>query len=268
MMLHPTAIVDSQARVHPSVQVGPFCVIGPEVSIDEGCVLHSHVVITGHTTVGKNNTFFPFTSIGHRTQDIKHKGGPVQVVIGDGNIFRENVTVNQGADYDVGITKIGNNNLFMACSHVAHDCDVHNNCILANSVALAGHVVLEDYVIVGGLSGIYQYCRIGRNAIVGATSGVYKDVIPFGSVYGSRAELEGLNWIGLKRKGFTKEQIQSLRRAYNDVFHGAGVFADRLKQARQDFADDEFVISLIDFIEKSDNGIVLPGNNEKMDEQD
>jgi UDP-N-acetylglucosamine acyltransferase len=217
--IHPTAIVAKGAKLHSTVEIGPFCTIGPHVTLGEGTRLVSHVAVEGHTTIGAGNTIYPFASIGQPSPDRKYKGEPTTLVIGNDNDIREYVTIHIGTAADRGETTIGHRNLFMAGSHVAHDCVVGNDCILANYVQLAGHVVLEDHVVVGGLSGIHQRVRVGAYAIIGGHSAVDYDVPPYASVMGRRAHLKGLNLVGLRRHGFDRTLIQSLDKAFDTLFH-------------------------------------------------
>lgn len=220
MNIHPTAIIEKGAKIASSVTVGPFCTIGPNVRIGANTNLVSHVVITGHTTIGTGNTIYPFASLGQPSPDRKYKGETATLTIGNDNDIREGVTMHIGTGAGGGKTVVGNANLFMAGTHVAHDCKVGSNCILANYAQLAGHVELADNVTIGGLSGIHQRVRIGKHAIVGGHTAVDYDVPPFASVSGRRATLKGLNLIGLRRKGFEKTLIHALDEAYDFLFEG------------------------------------------------
>ena len=211
--IHPTAIVEAGATLGDDVSVGPFSVIGPEVELGAGAVVEAHVVIGGRTRIGPRTHIFPFASIGLKPQDLKYKGETSELVIGADNQIREHVTMNPGTEGGGLVTRVGNNCLFMVGAHVAHDCQVGNNVIMANNATLAGHVMVGDNAIIGGLSAVHQFVRIGRHAMVGGMSGVEQDVIPFGSVMGDRAHLQGLNLVGLKRHGFEREDIHTLRNA-------------------------------------------------------
>ena len=202
--VHPTAVVHPGARLHETVEVGPYAVIGEKVTIGEGTRVGPHVVIDGRTTIGARNRIFPFASVGGAPQDLKYAGEDTQLIIGDGNTLRESTTLNIGTAGGGGVTRVGNNNLFMAYSHVAHDCVVGNGCVVANSVALAGHVVLEDSVILGGLSAVHQFTRLGKHSFIAGGSMVVMDVAPYCTAQGDRAELAGLNVVGLQRHGFTR----------------------------------------------------------------
>ena len=197
-MIHKTSIVDSKAKVSSSAKIGPFCVIGPDVEIKENVEIHSHVNISGKTIIGKNNKIYPFASIGNHPQDLKYNGEHTKLIIGDDNKIREYVTINPGTEAGGGLTKIGNNCLFMISSHIAHDCQVGNNVIIANNVPLGGHAIIEDNVVIGGNSAVQQFTRIGKMAMIGGMTGVLHDVIPYGLSTGNRNSLQGLNLIGLR----------------------------------------------------------------------
>lgn len=247
-VIHPTAIIADGAVLGEGCQIGPYCVIGAHVRLGARVVLESHVVVAGHTSIGDDCHIWPFASIGHAPQDLKYKGEPTRLVIGARNRIREGVTINPGTVTGASVTVIGDDNLFMANSHVAHDCIVGNHCILANNGTLAGHVSLGDYAIIGGLAAVHQFCRIGRHAMVGGMSGVERDVIPYGSVLGNRAELGGLNLIGLKRRGFDRQTIHALRHAYEMIFEAGGTLAERVAKARAAYAEVEPVQEICDFI--------------------
>ena len=218
MQIHPTAVIDQKAQLGKGVEVGPFCSVGPDVVLGEGVRLISHVTIAGRTIVGAHTVFYPFSSIGHPPQDLKYNGEPSHLIIGDNNTIREYVTIQPGTEAGGMITKIGNQNLFMASTHVAHDCQIGNHVIMANCATLGGHVTVEDHAFIGGLSAVHQFVRIGAHAIIGGMSGVEHDVIPYGHVKGERAHLSGLNLVGLKRRGFSSTTIQELRNAYQEIF--------------------------------------------------
>ena len=197
-MIHKTAIIDSKAKISLNVEVGPYVVIGPDVQIDDDVIIQSHVTITGLTKIGKKNIFYPMSSIGSDPQDLKYKGEKTSLIIGDGNTIREHVTINTGTMQGGGITKVGNNNLIMIGAHIAHDCNVGNNIVMANNSAIAGHAILEDFVIIGAKCGIQQFVRIGKLAMIGGMTGVSRDVIPYGVSTGNRNFLNGINIIGLR----------------------------------------------------------------------
>ena len=222
--VHPSAVVDPAAVIGEDCEIGPFCVVGPEVRLGRGVVLKSHVVIAGDTSIGDETVVFPFASVGEVPQDLKFRGEKVRLEIGARNRIREYVTMNPGTEGGGGVTRIGNDGLFMAGSHVAHDCQIGDRVILVNNASVAGHCHLEDDVIVGGLSGVHQWVRIGRGAMIGAVTMVTADVIPYGLVQGPRGHLDGLNLVGLKRRGASRADIHELREMLDKL--GAGSFRD------------------------------------------
>ena len=257
--IHPSAVVEPGAVVHEAAEVGPFCVVGPQVQLGAGVVLKSHVVVSGDTVIGDETVIFPFAVIGEIPQDLKFKGEATKLVIGKRNRIREHVTVNCGTEGGGGVTSIGDDCLLMAGCHVAHDAMVGNRCILVNSVAIAGHCVLEDDVIVGGLSGVHQFVRIGRGAIIGAVTMVTNDVIPYGLVQGPRGELDGLNLVGLKRRGVDRADITALRAAFQMLAQGEGTFQNRAHRLKEETAS-EYVREIVDFIvADSDRHFLTPG---------
>lgn len=257
--VHPSAVIEPGAVIHETAEVGPFCVVGPQVQLGAGVTLKSHVVVTGDTIIGEETVVFPFAVIGEIPQDLKFKGEATKLVIGKRNRIREHVTVNCGTEGGGGVTKIGDDCLLMAGCHVAHDAMVGNRCILVNSVAIAGHCVLEDDVIVGGLSGVHQFVRIGRGAIIGAVSMVTNDVIPYGLVQGPRGELDGLNLVGLKRRGVDRADITALRAAFQMLAQGEGTFQNRAHRLKEE-TSSEYVREIVDFIvADSDRHFLTPG---------
>ena len=248
-MIDKTAIINQNAKVHSSVKIGPFTVIGPNVEIDENVVIHSHVNISGNTKIGKGNVFYPFASIGNDPQDLKYNGEDTSLIIGDNNKFREYVTVNPGTIGGGGITKIGNNCLFMISSHVAHDCNVGNNVIIANNVPLGGHVTLEDNVVIGGNAAVQQFTRIGQMAMIGGMTGVLHDVIPYGLSTGNRNSLQGLNLIGLRRAKFENKDILGLSEAYKEIFATKNI-NENISKLNGSFQENPLVKNVIDFITK------------------
>jgi UDP-N-acetylglucosamine acyltransferase len=255
--IHPTAVVEKGATLGEGAKIGPYCVVGPNVTLGDNVELKSHVVVDGHTSIGAGTVVFPFASLGHAPQDLKYKGEKTELVIGKNNKIREHVTMNPGTVQDKAKTVVGDNCLFMMSAHVAHDCVVGNNVILANNATLAGHVEVGDFAIIGGLSAVHQFCRIGAHAMIGGMSAVEYDVIPFGLVKGERAHLAGLNYIGLERRGFTKEQVQQLIRAFKQIFDGDGTLAERTGRAANDYKDDEAVMRVVDFIRAKEGRSVL-----------
>lgn len=238
--IHPTAIIDKDAMLEAGVSIGAYSIVGAGVTLKKGVILHSHVVVAGDTVIGEGTEIFPFASIGHRPQDKKYQGEQVQLRIGKNNIIREHVTMNPGTGGGGSLTSVGDHNLFMTASHVAHDCIVGNHVILANNATLAGHVNVGDGAVIGGLSAIHQFVRIGAYAMIGGMSGVEKDVIPYGSVMGERASLAGLNLIGLKRRQVEKEHINALRHAFKELFFSeAGTLAERAQKIDSEYSQNE-----------------------------
>lgn len=257
--IHPTAVVDPRAELDDDVYVGPFSMIGPDVRVGRGSRIESHVVIDGRTTLGAGCRVFPFACLGHRPQDLKFKGEDSDLLIGSNNQIREHVTMHPGTAHGGGVTRIGDDGLFMVGVHIAHDCQVGNGVIMANNATLGGHVVLEDFAFLGGLSAVHQFVRIGRQAMIGGLAGVEADVIPYGMVLGNRAYLNGLNIIGMKRRGIDRDEIQSLRNAYRTLFAAEGTFADRLDEVASQFIAHPHVLEIVDFIRHGDNrSICLP----------
>ena len=258
--IHPTALVDPQAQLADSVSVGPYAVIGPNVVIGEGTSIGAHCVIEGHTTIGRDNQIFQFASIGAAPQDKKYKGEPTQLIIGDRNTIREFCTFNTGTTQDEGITRVGSDNWVMAYVHVAHDCQLGNHLILANNATLAGHVHVGDWVIVGGLTGVHQFVRIGAHAMVGFQTRLSQDVPPFMMVQGNPCEASGFNVEGLRRRGFSAERIAAVKQLYKIIYR-QGLTLDAAKaqlaelaQARPEAQAD--VQGVIDFLATATRGIV------------
>lgn len=246
--IHATALVDSRARLAADVRIGPYCLVGPDVELGEGTVLHSHVVLEGRTRVGARCEIYPFASIGHRPQDLKYAGEPSELVIGDANVIREHVTMNPGTSGGGMVTQVGSNCLFMVGAHVAHDCRLGDRIVMANNATLAGHVVVEDDVIIGGLSAVHQFVRIGRSSMIGGMSGVEHDVIPFGLVMGDRASLVGLNVVGMKRKGQSRGEIQQAMQACDALFKAEGTLAERIEAVAARFGSTPQVAAILDFV--------------------
>lgn len=247
--IHPTAIIEDGATIGKHVKIGAYSVIGAHVTLADNCDIKSHVVIDGHTEIGENTIIYPFASIGTAPQDLKYAGEPSRLIIGKNNKIREHVTINPGTKDDTMETRVGDNNLFMMASHVAHDCVVGNNCILANNATLAGHVKLGSHVIIGGLSAVHQFIRIGDHAIIGGMSGVEADVIPYGLVKGERAGLAGLNLVGLERRGFARDKIKLLQKAFQKLFKGKGTFEERIQFVRDAYGQEDTVMSILSFID-------------------
>ncbi len=259
-MIHPTAIVDSKAKISKNVEIGPYCIIGPEVEISSNSKLHSHVSIKGNTKIGKNNELFPFVSIGTPPQDLKYDGEKNSIIIGDNNKFREYVNINPGTSQGGTITKIGSNNLFMVYCHIAHDCNIGDNIVLANNVQVGGHVIIEDNAIVGGSCAIHQFSRIGNLAMVGGMTGVLSDVIPFGLSIGNRNNLVGLNLIGLRRAKISNDDIKKLQKFYDIVFCNQN-FRSNAENLDNNMKDNKYVKIIIEFINSDKKRpISLPEN--------
>ncbi len=262
--IHPTAIVDPQARIAADVEIGPFCVVGPQVTLQSGVRLISQVAVDGLTEIGEGTVIYPFASIGHRPQDLKYHGEPSRLVIGKRNQIREGVTMNPGTEGGGMLTQVGDDGLFMVGAHVAHDCIVGSHVIFANNATLGGHVTVGDFAIIGGLSAVHQFVRIGQHAMVGGASGVETDIIPYGSVLGNRAHLSGLNIVGLKRRNFSRETIHTLRRAYRLLFAPEGNMTERVEDVANLFADCEPVMEIVAFVrQETSRGICQPSSLEK-----
>lgn len=259
--IHPTAIVDSQAELASDVSVGPYCIVGPHVRLGAGVALLSHVVVDGRTSLGPGCKVFPFATIGLPPQDLMYRGEPSELTVGDNTVIREQVTINPGTTGGGMITRVGNNCLLMVGSHVAHDCTVGDNVVMANNATLAGHVRVGDYAVLGGLSAVHQFVRIGRHAIVGGMSGVENDVIPYGSAVGNRAHLTGLNVVGLKRRGFKRDDVHTLRNAYRLLFAREGSLTERLEDVSTMFHENALVMDIVGFIRaETSRAICQPWN--------
>ena len=251
--VHFGSMVEDGAQIGKDVEIGPFCFVGRNVVLGDDVKLHSHVVITGDTQVGENTEIFPFASLGNIPQDLKFDGEASSLTIGKNNIIREHVTMSPGTKGGGLVTTVGNNCLFMVGSHVAHDCVVKDNVILANNATLAGHVLVEEFAVLGGLSAVHQFVRIGRHAMVGGMSGVEQDVIPYGSVLGNRARLAGLNIVGLKRRGFSRAEIASLRKDYRLLFAEEGTISERLEDVTEMYTESQAVMDIVSFIREDSN---------------
>jgi UDP-N-acetylglucosamine acyltransferase len=259
--IHPMAVVDPAAKLGDGVVVGPFCTVGPEVTLGDGVRLLSHVAVWGKTRIGARTRVFPFASLGHEPQDLKFKGEPSTLVIGSDCTIREGVTMNPGTAGGAVTTVVGDRCVFLANSHVAHDCTVGNDVIASNNVLLAGHCRIGDYVILGGGSGVHQFVRIGHHAFVGAMSGVGDDVIPYGMAITPEraARLSGLNIIGLKRRGFSRDEIHELRRAYRLLFANEGTLKERVEDVAVEFESHPHIHEILDFIRAGgDRAICVP----------
>ena len=248
-MIHKTAIINPKARISSSVEIGPYSIIGPDVEISDNVIIQSHVNIKGNTKIGKKNIFYPMSSIGSDPQDLKYKGEKTKLTIGDGNIIREHVTINTGTIQGGGITKVGDNNLLMIGAHIAHDCIVGNNIVMANNSAIAGHAAIEDFVIIGAKCGIQQFVRIGKLAMIGGMTGVSRDVIPYGVSTGNRNFLNGINIIGLRRIKTENKDIITLTEAYKEIFKTESL-NNNLSKMNDKYKENYLVDEVIQFINK------------------
>ena len=257
--IHPTAIIEDGASIGADVRIGPYCFIGGNTVLGDRIHLESHVVIKGYTEIGENTHVFPFASIGHSPQDLKYDGEVSRLEIGNNNVIREHVTMNPGTQGGGLLTKVGNDCLFMVASHVAHDCLVGDNVVLVNNATLGGHVNIGDFAIIGGLAAVHQFVRIGRGAIIGAVTMVTNDVIPYGLVQARRGELDGLNYVGLKRSGVSRVDIMALRAGYQMLKQGDGTFQQRAEKLLEE-TDSRYVKEVVDFIlSESDRSFLIPG---------
>jgi UDP-N-acetylglucosamine acyltransferase len=257
MSIHSTAIIDPDARVHPTCKIGPYCVIGADVELGQGCHLISHVAIEGPTKIGADNDFFPFASIGMAPQDLSYAGEPTRLEIGDHNEIREYVTINRGTVKGGGVTRIGDHNLIMAYTHIAHDCQIGSHIIMANAATLGGHVTVEDWATVGALCPVHHFVRIGKYSFIGGGTTVTRDVLPFSKTSAERGtHAYGLNAIGLERRGFTKERIRKIHHAYRVLLASKLNTSQALERLKAETNRGDDVDVLIAFIEKSDRGVI------------
>lgn len=251
--IHPTAIIDPSAIIGEGTRIGPYCIIGANVVLGEGCHLHAHVMIMGPTKIGTANEFYPYTSIGQRTQDLKYVGEPTYLEIGAHNCFREFVTVNR-ATAPHGKTVVGSHGNFLAYAHIAHDCIVGDHVIFSNNGTLAGHVTIGDYVVIGGLSAVHQFCRIGEHAMIGGCTKIVQDVPSFMIADGNPAEIRGINQAGLERRGFSMEEIRELREAYKKIYRSSLNTAQAVEALKH--AESKTIQMLLAFITTSQRGII------------
>ena len=257
--IHPSAVVEPGAELGEGCIVGPFCLVGSQVRLGDRVELKSHVVVTGRTEIGADTVVFPFAVIGEIPQDLKFKGEDTRLVIGARNRIREHVTMNVGTEGGGGVTRVGDDGLFMAGSHIAHDAQIGDRVIVVNNAAIAGHCVLEDDVIVGGLSGVHQWVRIGKGAIIGAVTMVTNDVIPYGLVQAPRGQLDGLNLVGLKRRGVARSDITALRAAFQMLAQGEGAFQDRARRLGEE-TESQYVRDIVAFVMgNTDRSFLTPG---------
>jgi UDP-N-acetylglucosamine acyltransferase len=255
MKVHPTAIIAPDAELAEGVEIGPYTVIGPDVHIGENTIIGSHVVIEAHTDIGAGCRIFQFASIGVQPQDLKFRGENTRVVIGNNNTIREFVTIHRATVSDIGVTIMGDHNLIMAYSHIAHNCKLGDHIIMVNAANLAGHIHVEDYAIIGGLTGIHQFTRIGAHCIIGGASAISKDVAPYLLVSGNRAKTHGLNLVGLKRRGFKDGTIRALKEAYRLIFRSSLLLRKAIEKVRNEVEDCPEVRHFVAFIEQSKRGI-------------
>ncbi|MBF0329546.1 MAG: acyl-ACP--UDP-N-acetylglucosamine O-acyltransferase [Nitrospirae bacterium] len=250
-----SSLVSKKAKIGSNVEIGPFCIIGDGVEIKKGTKLISNVVVEGNTVIGENCTIYPFTSIGFPPQDLKYKDEKTGLTIGDNNIIREYVSIHRASVGGDGFTTVGDNNFLTAYVHIAHDCKIGNNIVIASATALAGHVHVEDFAYIGGVTAIHQFTRIGTHSMVGGFSGIGQDIPPYTIASGSRAKLYGLNVIGLKRRGFSEETINDLKKAYKILFREKRTLKDALKKIKSELPETETINNLVEFIEKNKRGI-------------
>ncbi len=253
--IHPTAIVEPGAELGVGVSIGPYSIVGPKVQIGDHCTVDSHVVMTGRVKLGKNNLVSSFASVGSRPQDLKYRGEDSELVIGDSNMFREYCNLSLGTEGGGGKTVIGDKNLFMVYTHVAHDCQVGNGIIAANCVALAGHTMVDDGAVLGGLSAVHQFCRVGRLAMIAAGAVVTQDVVPFGMVHGDRARINGLNVVGLRRLGVKNADLQAIKSMYHLVFDSSLTLDDAISRIIKEVEDSEYRRVWLDFLKDSERGL-------------
>jgi len=263
--IHSTAVVALGATVDPSAEIGPYCVVGAQVTLGPRVKLHSHVAVAGITSIGADTQVFPFASLGHPPQDLKYRGESSRLEIGERNQIREHVTMNPGTEGGGMLTRVGNDCLFMASAHVAHDCILGDHVIFANNATLAGHITVGDFAFLGGLCAVHQFVRIGRHAMIGGMSGVETDVIPYGTVMGNRAHLSGLNLVGLKRRGFDRDAIHALRNAYRLLFAPEGTMAERLEEVAEQFTGQDLVMEIVDFIRADSSRSICQPKPENAD---
>lgn len=254
MNIHPTAIISKDAVIGKGVVIGPYSVIGPKVTIGDGTVIDSHVVINGETIIGKNNHIYPYASIGQDPQDLKYNGENTKLIIGDGNRIREFCTINRGTTA-AWETRIGDNNLFLSYGHIAHDCVVGNNCVFSNNATLGGHVHVGDHVVIGGLTPVHQFVKIGSHAMIGGASAVNQDIAPFLIAEGNKAKTHGINLVGLKRRGFTDEDVEIIKDVYKIVYRSKLMLEKAVETVKEKYSGNKHVEYFLDFIKQSERGL-------------
>jgi UDP-N-acetylglucosamine acyltransferase len=255
MKIHPTAIISPDAKIAENVEIGPYTIIGPDVTIGKGTVIGPHVVIEEQTDIGERCNISQFAALGGKPQDLKFRGERTRVVIGNNNTIREFATIHRSTAADIGVTILGDNNLIMAYCHIAHNCKLGNNIVMSSGSALAGHIHIDDYAIIGGMTGIHQFTRIGRHSIIGGASALAKDLPPYMMAAGNHAHLYGLNLVGLKRRGFSEETIKELKKAYKILFRSSLLLKTAVEKVRSEVQDIPEVKTLLEFVEKSERGI-------------
>ncbi len=255
-LIHSTAIIDPSAELADDVSVGPFSVVGPKVQINAGSILGSHVVVKGPTSIGKNNRIFQFSSVGEDTQDMKYRGEPTRLEIGDSNIIREYCTIHRGTVQDKSLTKIGNDNLLMAYTHVAHDCIVGNHVIMANAASIAGHVLVEDFAILGGFTLVHQFCKIGQYSFSAMGSLISRDIPPYVLVGGQPTKPHGINAVGLERQGFSQDAIRQIKKAYKIVYKSGLKLEDAIATLEEMIADTPEIGNLVNFLKQTQRSIL------------
>lgn len=261
--IDPLASVDPAARLGEDVRIGPFCLVGPNVELGDRVELRSHVVVEGHTRIGAGTRVFSHAALGTAPQDLKYNGEEMRLEIGENCLFREYANANIGTEGGGGVTRIGDNGLFMVGVHIAHDCTVGRNAIFANHVTLGGHVTIGDYVFIGGLSAVHQFVRVGSHCYLGGLSPIRRDVIPYSTAVAADTHLDGLNLIGLRRRGFDRAEINAVRAAYRDIFRGKGTFKERLEQAGKTYADHPVAMEVIEFIRSAGRrGVMLEARDD------
>ena len=253
--IHPTAIIDPKAEIDQNVEIGPYCIVNSGVSIRKGSRLISNVIVEGSTEIGEDCSVYPFSSIGFPPQDLKYKGENTKLLIGNNNIIREYITIHRASVGGDGVTMIGNDNFFMAYVHIAHDCKIGNDIVMANAATLAGHVIVEDHAVIGGLVAVHQFTRIGRYTMIGGFSGIGQDIPPYMVASGARAKLFGPNTIGLKRHGFSESTINTVKKAYKILFREKRTLKEALKKIRDDMPESDEIKYIVEFIEKNKRGI-------------
>jgi len=256
IMIHPTALIDPKAELADDVEVGAYSIVEAKVRIDAGTWIGPHAVITGRTSIGKNNRIFQFTSIGEEPQDMKYKGEDTELIIGDNNTIRELCTFSRGTVQDGGVTRIGNNNWIMACVHIAHDCTLGDNIIMGNNSALAGHVKIDDHAILSGYALIHQFCEVGAHSFTSFASHVNQSIPPYVTVSGEKASVKGINSEGLRRRGFTKEQIQQVKRAYKAIYRESLSLEDAIAKLEEMAVDSSEIQPMVEFLKTADRGII------------